>query len=198
MNKVDPLDLMAQHLGRLPGIGKKSARRLAYHLISRPQSEVDALASALSEGRRAIRLCATCGNYTEQENCAVCMDHKKDKTTICVVKSPREIAAMERLHDYKGVYHVLHGVLSPMDGVGPDDIRIRELMARLADGAVKEVIVATNPDIEGEATASYLARLIKPLGILVTRIAHGVPVGSDLEYADEITLAKALEGRRAL
>ena len=169
-----------------------------HHLAALPREEVRALADALSQGRDAIRLCARCGNYTAQDLCAVCQDHKRREDQLCVVRDPRDVAAMERMHDYHGLYHVLHGILSPMDGVGPADIRIRELLQRLQDDAVKEVIIATNPDIEGEATAAYLARLIKPLDVRVTRIAHGVPVGSDLEYADEVTLSKAMEGRREL
>lgn len=190
--------MMAQELSKLPGIGRKSAQRLAYHIISMPKEDVRRLSSVLWEGRQNIRLCEKCGNYTEDELCGVCADDTRDASVICAVRDPRDVAAMERIHDYRGLYHVLHGVLSPMDNIGPNDIRIRELLARLGDGKVKEVIVATNPDIEGEATASYLARLIKPMGVKVTRIAHGVPVGSDLEYADEITLSKALEGRREI
>lgn len=198
MPQAHPIDVMTAELAKLPGIGRKSAQRLAYHIVSMPKEDVHRLADALWEGRQAIRFCDVCGNYTEGELCAVCSDAERDVTTICVVRDPRDVAAMERIHDYRGLYHVLHGVLSPLDNIGPGDIRIRELLHRLSDGRVQEVIVATNPDIEGEATASYLARLIKPMGVKVTRIAHGVPVGSDLEYADEVTLSKALEGRREL
>jgi len=194
----EPIQRMADELAKLPGIGRKSAQRLAYHLAAQPKEQVAALARALAEGRESIKLCARCGNYTSQEYCAVCLDVKRREDLLCVVRDPRDVAAMERMHDYHGLYHVLHGILSPMDGVGPNDIRIRELMERLKDGQVKELILATNPDIEGEATASYIARLAKPLGVRVTRIAHGVPVGSDLEYADEVTLSKAMEGRREL
>ena len=176
--QLEPIARMVAQLSRLPGIGQKSAQRLAYHIIGMPLEDVRELASALYQGRKAIRYCAVCGNYATGE--------------------PRDVAAIERMHDFHGSYHVLHGTLSPMDGIGPDDIRIRELLARLKDHTVKEVILATNPDIEGEATASYIARLLKPMGVLVTRIAHGVPVGSDLEYADEITLSKAMEGRREM
>lgn len=189
---------MVAELTKLPSIGQKSAQRLAYHIIGMPLEEVRELASALYQGRKAIRYCSVCGNYAVEDRCEICADPSRRIAQICVVRDPRDVAAIERMRDYNGVYHVLHGTLSPMEGIGPDDIRIRELLARLADGQVKEVILATNPDIEGEATASYIARLIKPMGVLVTRIAHGVPVGSDLEYADEITLAKAMEGRRQM
>ncbi len=194
----NPIEQMANELGKLPGIGRKSAQRLAYFLASQPKENVLRLAKALMEGRENLKLCSDCGNFSTGEKCQVCADYKRDTSTICVVKEPRDVAAMERIHDYRGLYHVLHGVLSPMDHIGPEDIRIKELITRLADSQVKEVIIATNPDIEGEATASYLARLIKPMGITVTRIAYGVPIGSDLEYADEVTLLKALEGRREM
>lgn len=193
-----PIERIAAELAKLPGIGRKSAQRLAYHIVSLPQDNVVALADALREGRQSVRFCSVCGNYTQEELCSVCADPQRRQDEICVVKEPRDVAAMERMRDYKGVYHVLHGVLSPMEGIGAGDIRVRELLERLGAGGVEEVIIATNPDIEGEATAAYLARLIKPLGIRVTRIAHGVPVGSDLEYTDEVTLAKAMEGRREL
>ena len=189
---------MVSQLARLPGIGQKSAQRLAYHIIGMPLEDVRELASALYQGRKAIRYCDRCGNYATDPLCDICKDDRRSNGQICVVRDPRDVAAIERMHDYEGLYHVLHGTLSPMDGVGPDDIRIRELMARLADNSVRELILATNPDIEGEATAAYIARLVKPMGVLVTRIAHGVPVGSDLEYADEITLSKAMEGRREM
>lgn len=196
--EADPIQLMALELGKLPGIGKKSALRLSYFLASWSKEQVFALADALKKGREGIRLCAQCGNYTSFELCSICEDPKRDGEQLCVVRDPRDVAAMERMHDYRGLYHVLHGILSPMDGVGPRDIRIDELMQRLAEGSVKELILATNPDIEGEATAAYIARLVKQQGIKVTRIAHGVPVGSDLEYADEVTLSKAMEGRREM
>ncbi|NLI22958.1 MAG: recombination protein RecR [Clostridiales bacterium] len=196
--QLEPIARMVAELSKLPSIGQKSAQRLAYHIIGMPLDDVRELASALYQGRKAIRYCNVCGNYAIDELCEICADTGRKNGQICVVRDPRDVAAIERMRDYGGVYHVLHGTLSPMEGVGPDDIRIRELLARLSDGAVKEVILATNPDIEGEATASYIARLVKPMGVLVTRIAHGVPVGSDLEYADEITLAKAMEGRRQM
>lgn len=196
--RVEPIQRMADELGKLPGIGRKSAQRLAYHLAAQPLESVRALARALSEGREQIKLCERCFNYTNEDLCNICKDVKRREDLLCVVRDPRDVAAMERMNDYHGLYHVLHGILSPMDGVGPNDIRIRELMERLQSGEVKELILATNPDIEGEATAAYIARLVKPLGIKVSRIAHGVPVGSDLEYTDEVTLSKAMEGRREL
>ncbi len=195
---MEPLERMAAELAKLPGIGRKSAQRLAYHLAALPKEQVRALSDALFQGREAIRLCSQCGNYTALELCQVCNDAKRREDVLCVVRDPRDVAAVERMHDYHGLYHVLHGVLSPMDGIGPRDIHIQELLDRLAEGKVQELILATNPDIEGEATASYIARLVKPMGIRVTRIAHGVPVGSDLEYADEVTLSKAMEGRREM
>ena len=196
--QIEPIQRMVSELARLPGIGQKTAQRLAYHIVSMPMEDVHALAAALWQGRKAIRYCDVCGNYSSGENCGVCANPERHNGQICVVRDPRDVAAMERMHDYHGLYHVLHGTLSPMDGVGPDDIRIKELVARLASEEVNEVILATNPDIEGEATATYIARLLKPMGVKWTRIAHGVPVGSDLEYADEVTLSKAMEGRREM
>ena len=187
---------MAAELNRLPGIGKKTALRLAYHIAGMPLDDVRNLSVALWQGRKAIRYCATCGNYSSDELCSVCSAPQRRNGQICVVRDPRDVAAMERMHAYSGLYHVLHGTLSPMDGVGPDDIRIRELVERISNEEVHEVILATNPDVEGEATASYIARLLKPEGVICTRIAHGLPVGGDLEYTDEVTLQKALEGRR--
>ena len=195
---ADPIQKIAAELSRLPGIGQKSAQRLAYHIASMPEEQVHSLASALWNGRKAIRLCPVCFNYTEDDLCPICADERRNNGQICVVREPRDAAAIERMRDFKGRYHVLGGTLSPLNGIGPDDLRIKELVSRLSDPEVKEVIIATNPDIEGEATASYLARLLKPMGVRVTRIAHGVPVGSDLEYADEVTLSKALEGRREM
>ena len=194
----DPIARMALQLSRLPGIGQKSAQRLAYHIASLPEEQVRELAAALWQGRKALRFCARCGNYTQDEFCPICADEKRHNGQICVVRDARDVAAIERMRDFKGLYHVLGGTLSPMNGVGPEDIRIKELLSRLSTEDVDEVILATNPDIEGEATAAYISRLIKPMGVRVTRIAHGVPVGSDLEYADEVTLAKAMEGRREL
>ena len=194
--QIEPIQRMAAQLARLPGIGQKTAQRLAYHIISLPEDQVRELSAAIWQGKKAVRFCKICGNYTEDELCPICENEERHNGQICVVRDPRDVAALERMQDYRGVYHVLGGTLSPMNGVGPNDLRIRELLARLSQENVSEVILATNPDIEGEATATYIARLIKPLGIRVTRIAHGVPVGSDLEYADEVTLSKALEGRR--
>lgn len=196
--QIEPIARMAQQLSRLPGIGAKTAQRLAYHIVSLPEDQVHELASAIWQGRKAVKYCSICGNYTVEDPCPICADERRHNGVICVVRDPRDVAAMERMHDYHGLYHVLHGTLSPMDGIGPDDIHIKELMTRLQTEPVSEVILATNPDIEGEATATYIARLIKPMGIKCTRIAHGVPVGSDLEYADEVTLSKAMEGRREL
>lgn len=196
--QIEPIQRMVSELARLPGIGQKTAQRLAYHIVGLPLEEVHALAAALWQGRKAIRYCERCGNFSAAELCNVCADESRANGQICVVRDPRDVAAMERMHDYHGLYHVLHGTLSPMDGVGPEDIRIKELIARLGSETVSEVILATNPDIEGEATATYIARILKPMGVKCTRIAHGVPVGSDLEYADEVTLSKAMEGRREL
>jgi recombination protein RecR len=192
----EPISRMTQELSRLPGIGQKTAQRLAYFVASMPLEDVRALAVALWEGRKAIRFCSRCGNYASGELCPVCADPRRQNGQICVVRDPRDVAALERMHDYAGTYHVLHGTLSPMDGVGPDDLNVSSLLTRIQSEPVSEVILATNPDVEGEATASYLSRLLKPLGVRCTRIAHGVPVGGDLEYTDEVTLLKALEGRR--
>ncbi len=194
----DPIARMALQLSRLPGIGQKSAQRLAYHIAGMPLDDVKELAAALWQGRKALRFCARCGNYTQEEFCPICLNEERHNGQICVVRDARDVAAVERMRDFKGLYHVLGGTLSPMNGIGPDDIRIKELLQRLGTEDVQEVILATNPDIEGEATAAYLARLIKPMGVKVSRISYGVPVGSDLEYADEVTLAKAMEGRREL
>ena len=194
----DPIARMALQLARLPGIGQKSAQRLAYHIAGLPLDQVKDLAAALWQGRKALRVCARCGNYTQEEFCAICASEDRHNGQICVVRDARDVAAVERMRDFKGLYHVLGGTLSPMNGVGPDDIRIKELLQRLSTEDVQEVILATNPDIEGEATAAYIARLIKPMGIRVTRIAHGVPVGGELEYTDEVTLLRAFQGRTEL
>ena len=187
-----------EQLRRLPGVGSKTAMRLAYHIIDMPESEVQQLAEALSSAKKSIHYCSQCFNLTDGEKCAVCSDPSRDHFTICVVEQPQDIAAMERSHGYNGLYHVLHGVLSPLDGVGPDKLKIRELFQRLQRESISEIIIATNSDVEGEATATYLAQLLKPIGITVSRIAHGLPMGGDLEYADEVTLSKALENRRAM
>ena len=196
--QIESIQKMISELTRLPGVGQKTATRLAYHIIAMPLEEVRSLATALWQGRKSIRYCSVCGNYASDETCDICQSPTRHNGQICVVRDPRDVAAMERMHDYHGLYHVLHGTLSPMDGVGPNDIRIKELIARIGSEEVEEVILATNPDIEGEATATYIARILKPMGVKCTRIAHGVPVGSDLEYADEVTLSKAMEGRREL
>ena len=192
----DPIARLIEKLAMLPGIGPKTAQRLTFHLLSMPEDEVRELSDAMMAAKTKTRRCEVCGNVTDINPCAICSDNNRDHTTICVIENPRDLVAMERTRDYKGTYHILHGVISPMDGIGPNDIRIRELLERLKDGTVAEVILATNPNVEGEATAMYIARLLKPLGIRVTRIAKGIPVGGDLEYADEVTLSKAMEGRR--
>lgn len=194
--QIDSLQRLVAQLSKLPGIGRKSAQRLAYFLLAQPKEEAEALAKAILQARQSVRRCSVCGNYTDEERCAICRDERRDRRLLCVVRDPRDVAAMERTRDYNGLYHVLHGVISPMEGVGPEDIAIKELLGRL-DG-VEEVILATNPDIEGEATAAYIARLLKPFGLRVSRIAHGMPVGSDLEYTDEITLSRAMRGRTSL
>ena len=197
MSNIDSFSRLCAQLAKLPGIGRKSAQRMAYYLLSQPPEQVEALADAILTARRTVHECRVCGNYTDQDVCSICADERRDGSTICVVRDPRDVAAIERMRDYNGKYHVLHGTISPMEGIGPDDIRIRELLGRLS--GVREVILATNPDIEGEATAAYIARLLKPFSdIKVTRIAHGVPIGSDLEYTDEVTLSRARRGRTEL
>jgi len=193
-----PLQRLIDELGKLPTIGPKTAQRLAFYMLSMTQADAQALADAILEAKRLIRHCSICGNITDVDPCAICTSDRRDHAVICVVEDPRDIAAMERTREFSGVYHVLQGAISPLDGIGPDDLRIGELLRRVADGSVREIIVATNPRVEGEATALYLSRVLKPLGVRVTRIAHGLPVGGDLEYADEVTLARALEGRRDL
>ena len=195
---IRPLANLYEQLRRLPGVGSKTAMLLAYHIIDMPESEVQQLAEALSSAKKSIHYCSQCYNLTDGEKCAICSDPSRDHFTICVVEQPQDIAAMERSHGYNGLYHVLHGVLSPLDGVGPDKLKIRELFQRLQRESISEIIIATNSDVEGEATATYLAQLLKPIGITVSRIAHGLPMGGDLEYADEVTLSKALENRRAM
>lgn len=195
---IRPLANLYEQLRRLPGVGSKTAMRLAYHIIDMPEGEVQQLAEALSSAKKSIHYCSQCYNLTDGEKCAICSDPSRDHFTICVVEQPQDIAAMERSHGYNGLYHVLHGVLSPLDGIGPDRLKIRELFQRLQHESISEIIIATNSDVEGEATATYLAQLLKPIGITVSRIAHGLPMGGDLEYADEVTLSKALENRRAM
>ena len=193
-----PLNKLINELSRLPGIGGKTAQRLAFHILSMDEKSAMELANAISDAKKSMTYCSVCGNLTDTDPCAICSDDSRDKSTICVVESPKDVVAMEKIREYRGYYHVLHGAISPMDGIGPDDINLRSLIVRLQDEAVKELIIATNPNIEGEATAMYIARLIKPSGIKVTRIAHGIPVGGDLEYADELTLGRAIEARRTL
>ncbi|HHU50173.1 MAG: recombination mediator RecR [Caldicoprobacterales bacterium] len=195
---IESIARLINELSRLPGIGGKTAQRLAFHIIDLPKDRVMDLTKAIIKAREGIRYCSVCCNLTDRDPCVVCSSHNRDQSLICVVKDPRDVVAMEKLQDYKGVYHVLHGSISPMEGIGPDDIRIKELVQRVNSDQVKEVIMATNPDVEGEATAVYISRLLKPMGIKVTRIAHGIPVGGDLEYADQVTLSKALEGRREM
>ena len=199
-----PLQRLIDELGKLPTIGPKTAQRLAFYMLSMNPADAQALAEAILEAKRLIRHCSICGNITDVDPCSICTSDRRTHAVICVVEDPRDIAAMERTREFSGVYHVLGGAISPLDGIGPDDLRIAELLRRVApgpgetEGPVKEVIIATNPRVEGEATALYLSRVLKPLGVRVTRIAHGLPVGGDLEYADEVTLARALEGRREL
>ena len=193
-----PLAKLIHELSKLPGVGNKSAQRLAFHIMSMDDEEAERLAETIVDAKRKMKYCSECANLTDADPCAVCSDEKRNKHMICVVESPKDVAAIERIKEYDGLYHVLHGTISPMDGVGPEDINLRQLIIRLQGSEVKEVILATNPNIEGEATAMYASGLIKPSGIKVSRIAHGIPVGGDLEYADEITLLKAVEGRREL
>ena len=192
---IEPIGRLINQFSKLPGVGKKTAQRYAFKVISMSQAEAEEFARAITEAKRKVRYCTVCGNFTEDDVCEIC--RTRDKSVICVVKEPRDVIALEKLHEYRGVYHVLHGVINPMEGVGPNDIRIKELLARIDDG-VKEVIMATNPDVEGEATAMYIARLLKPLGVNVTRIAHGIPVGGELEYTDEVTLSRALTERKSI
>ena len=189
---------LIDELGRLPGIGPKSAQRIAFHLLAADPVDVRRLAAALVEVKDKVRFCSTCGNVAEEEQCRVCRDPRRDASLICVVEEPKDVVAIERTREFRGRYHVLGGAISPIEGIGPDDLRTRELLARLEPDAVREVILATNPNIEGEATAMYLARLLGPLGVKVTRIASGLPVGGDLDYADEITLGRAFAGRREM
>jgi len=198
MRYAPPIARLLDELERLPGIGPKSAQRLTYHILRSDTETSTRLADAILEVKRTIRFCSRCFNFSEGELCEVCSDPERDATAICVVEEPRDLAAIERTGEFRGTYHVLQGTISPIDGIGPEQLRIRELLPRLADGSVTEVVIATNPNVEGETTALYLARIIKPLGIRVTRIASGLPVGGDLEYADEVTLGRALEARREM
>ncbi len=187
---------LIDELGRLPGVGPKSAQRIAFHILQAEPTDVRRLANALLEVKEKVRFCAICGNVAEDVECRICKDPRRDPTVLCVVEEPKDIVAIERTREFRGRYHVLGGAISPIEGIGPDDLRVKELMTRLADGSIVELILATDPNLEGEATATYLARLTKPLGLAVTRLASGLPVGGDLEYADEVTLGRAFEGRR--
>lgn len=194
---IPPLARLIDEFARMPGVGKRSAARMAFHVLKMSEKEAGSLASAILDAKKNIKYCSVCCNLTDTDPCNICSSDRRDGSIICVVENPRDVIALENTHEFKGLYHVLHGVISPMDGMGPEDIRIKELVPRINDN-VKEVIVATNPTVEGEATAMYISKLLKPLGVKVTRIAHGLPVGGDLEYADEITLTRAMEGRREI
>ena len=194
----EPVGRLIGELTKLPGIGPRTAQRLAFYILDQPMPAIEQLARAIVEAKEKTRYCSTCWNITAQDPCPICASSLRDHSTICVVQDPRDLIAMEKTREYKGVYHVLGGAISPMDGIGPDDIRLKELLARLQKEEIRELILATDPNVEGEATAMYIAKLVKPLGIKVTRIAHGLPVGGDLDYVDEVTLIKALEGRREM
>ena len=195
---VATLSKLVDQFERMPGIGHKSAQRLAFHVLNMTKQEAENFSKIILEAHEKIKRCSVCCNLAEDEKCPICKSDSRDKSIICVVEDPRDVIAFERTHEYNGTYHVLHGVISPMNGIGPEDITIKELLARIGDDEVKEVIMATNPTVEGEATAMYISRLLKPMGITVSRLAYGVPVGAELEYADEVTLTKALEGRRTI
>jgi len=192
---VAPVENLINEFAKLPGIGRKTAQRLAFYVLNQSSENVNSMADALVAAKQKVKYCKICQNLTDSEVCSLCKNPGRDRSVICVMESAKDVIQMEHTHEFKGVYHVLHGALAPMENVGPDDIKIRELLFRLNDGVVKEVIMATNPNLEGEATAMYISKLVKPLGVKVTRIAHGVPVGGDLEYADEMTLTKAMQGR---
>jgi recombination protein RecR len=196
MSHPEPLARLIENLQRLPGIGAKSAQRLAYHILRNPREAADQLCTAVQDVKERVTYCSTCNNITDVDPCVFCTDDRRERHVICVVEEPQNVAAIEKTREFRGVYHVLMGALSPLQGVGPDDLKIRGLLTRVGEGGVGEVVLATNPNVEGEATALYLARLLKPLGVRVTRIATGIPVGSDIEYTDEITMSKAMEGRR--
>ena len=194
-----PLNKLINELSKLPGIGGKTAQRLAFHILALEESEATALANSIVNAKRSLHYCSMCGNLTDTDPCEICSDESRDRTKVCVVETPQDVIAMERIREFKGLYHVLHGAISPVEGIGPNEINLKSLITRLQQhDEIDEIIVATNPNIEGEATAMYIARLLKPSGIKVTRIAHGIPVGGDLEYADEVTLLKAMEGRREI
>ena len=193
---IEPLGKLINEFSKLPGVGKKTAQRYAYKVIDMSESDARAFADAILGAKRKIKYCSVCGNFTEEETCGICKT--RESSVVCVVKEPKDVLAIEKLHEFKGVYHVLHGVIDPLSGIGPNDIRIRELLARLQQGDVKEVIVATNPDVSGDATAMYIAKLIKPFDITVTRLAHGIPIGSEIEYTDDVTLARAFVERNKM
>ena len=193
---IEPIGKLINEFSKLPGVGKKTAQRYAYKIVDMPEADAKAFADAIIGVKRRVRYCKICGNFTEEDVCGICKI--RDKSSICVVKEPKDVAAIEKLHEFKGVYHVLHGVIDPMEGVGPNDIRVKELLARIGEGNVKEVIVATNPDVSGDATALYLARLINPLGVTVTRLSRGIPVGSEIEYTDDVTLSRAFVERNKI
>ena len=193
---IEPIGRLINEFSKLPGVGKKTAQRYAYRVIDMPEEEARAFADAILSAKRKVHYCKICGNFTENDVCDICKE--RDGRTICVVKEPKDVIALEKLREYRGVYHVLHGVINPMEGVGPNDIRIRELLARVGEGKVEEVILATNPDVEGDATALYIAKLIKPLGVRVTRLSRGIPVGSEIEYTDDVTLSRAFNERKEL
>jgi len=193
-----PLAKLIEEFEKMPGIGRKSASRLAFYVMSLSEDRANTLASAITEAKQRIGLCSVCQNLTDTDPCSVCSDVKRDKSIICVVESPKDVIAMEKTKEFSGLYHVLHGVISPIDGIGPEEIKIKELITRIANDGVKEIIMATNPSVEGEATAMYIAKLARPFGVKITRIARGIPVGGDLECTDEVTLARALEGRREI
>ena len=197
-NNIPALDRLVDEFRKMPSIGTKSAERLAFYILGLEDSDIEKLTAAITDAHDKIHQCSICRNLTEDEVCPTCRNDSRDRSVICVVEDPRDVAAIERTREYKGLYHVLHGAISPLNGVGPDDLTIKDLLQRLNDNTVKEVIMATNPTIEGEATAMYISRLLKPLGVSVSRLAYGIPVGADLEYADEVTLSRALEGRTQL
>ncbi|MBR2180326.1 MAG: recombination protein RecR [Oscillospiraceae bacterium] len=193
-----PVENLIEQFQKLPGVGRKTAQRLAFFILSLPEAEAEGFANAVINAKKLVKFCGECQNLTDTELCSICADNARDKTTVCVVSDPKDVAAIEKTREYNGLYHVLHGCISPMNGIGPDDVRIKELLTRVAKGEIKEVIMATNPDTEGEATAMYISRLLKPFGISTTRLAYGIPVGGHLEFADEMTLTRAIEGRRIM
>ncbi|HHX94819.1 MAG TPA: recombination protein RecR [Clostridia bacterium] len=198
MEYPGPVAKLVNELNKLPGVGPKTAQRLAFFILNEPPEGAERLARTITEARRSVKYCSVCSSLTDTDPCAICRNPSRDKSIICVVEEPRDVISIERSREFRGVYHVLRGAISPMDGIGPDDLTINRLLARLKDNSVKEVVLATNSTVEGEATAMYIARLVHPMGMKVTRIAHGIPVGGDLEYADEVTLARAFEGRREI